>query len=79
MFEFITSISISILTSTAKMPEINVNNLDLTRTGEKVLIVSVKTEDQMGTYVTVRSVVVDRCESMSIMQQREVNDLAYLK
>lgn len=79
MFEFITSISISIMTSTAEMPEINVNNLDLTRTGEKVLIVSVKTEDQMGTHVAVRSVVVDRCESMSIMQQIEVNDLAYLK
>lgn len=78
MFEFIASVTITIMSATSEIPTLHATGIDLVRTGEKIMIVSINTPEPLSTTASLKSIVVERPKVLSVEEQREVNYIGYL-
>jgi len=79
MFEFLASVTITIISSSPEVPKVNTNILDIARTGEQIAIVRISPDAHQTAQISFKSVIIERSDILSEQEQKEVNYLCYLK
>lgn len=79
MHEFIINVSLVLLSASGTPPTVRTSGLNIAQTGDKIVIMSIKSETPHEDMLDITSVVIQNKSPLSVEEQREINYIGYLR
>ena len=78
MNEFVINVSMVLLTTAQEPPLVHTSKLCLTHTGEKVVVMSIKSTAPDSECISIKNIDIHELVALSLEEQQKINYLGYL-